>query len=120
MVNCRAHPKSLRSLFVLIVLALPFPLAWGETPQDASAEDAGPVPPEWCLLPRTPLSPALRTDGTQPIAELTEDRAAASAQAGQSKPSELCGGSASTASHPVSVPELQLAMPEGQPSAQGY
>ncbi len=120
MVNRRAHPKSLRSLLVLIVLALPSPVAWGGTPQDASAEDAGPVPSKWCLLPRTPLSPALRTDGTQSVAEPTEDRAAGSAQARRSKPSESCGGSASTPSHPVSVPQPQLAMPEGQSSAQGY
>jgi hypothetical protein len=120
MVNRRAHPKSLRSLLVLMLLALPCPVVRGGTPQDAGAQDVGPVFPKWCLLPRTPLSPALRTDGTQPMAEPTEDQAAGSAQGEGSKPSESCGGSASTASHPVSVPQPQLAMPEGQPTTQVY
>jgi hypothetical protein len=59
MVNRRAYPKLFRSLVVPMALAV-----WAG-PQSVSAQDAAPVFPEWCLLPRTPLSPALWTADTQ-------------------------------------------------------
>jgi hypothetical protein len=59
MVNRRAYPKLFRSLVVPMTLAV-----WAG-PQSVSAQDAAPVFPEWCLLPRTPLSPALWTADTQ-------------------------------------------------------
>jgi hypothetical protein len=65
MVKSGAHPKSLRSLVVPIALVIHSVALWGGPPQSVSAQDAAPVFPEWCLLPRTPLPPALWTDDTQ-------------------------------------------------------
>ena len=66
MVKSRAHPKSLRSLVAPIALVIHSVALWGGLPQSVSAQDAAPVFPEWCLLPRTPLPPVLWTDDSQP------------------------------------------------------
>ena len=120
MVNRRAHPKSLRSLMVLTVLAIPSAVISGGAPQDVRTKDVGPGFPRWCLLPRTPFSPALWADDTQPIAESTEDHAAGSALNGRSKRPEAGSGSAFAASQPVPVPPSQAVRPGDQPLAQSY
>src|SRR5215472_8038990 len=71
------------------------------------------------LLPRTPLSPALRTKDTEPAAEQTEDEVTGAAQVVVSKPSETRSGSALAASQPA-PPQSQAVTAEGQPLAQGY
>src|SRR6516162_4513044 len=71
------------------------------------------------LLPRTPLSPVLWTEDTQPAAEQTEDEASGAVQVGASKPSETGSSSALTDSQPT-LPKSQAVKPGNQPVAQGY
>jgi hypothetical protein len=69
MVNARARLNRRLSVVVLIALAIRSAAVRAGTPQNGSAQDVGPSLPRWCLLPRTPFSPALWTDNTQTAPE---------------------------------------------------
>jgi len=92
MVKRHAHQKFLYFLVVPMALAIQSVAVWGG-PQSDTAQDAALVFPEWRLLPRTPLSPALRTDDTQ---------------------------SALAVPQPAFVPPSQTVRPGGQPLARVY
>ena len=119
MMNRRAHSKSLRSLLVLMILALPCVVVWAGAPQDVCAQDVGPGFPTWRLLPRTPFSPALRTEALQPVAEQT-DETDGSIQRKGSNPSVSGSGEAFTLSRSASVRPSNAEKSEGLPPAQGH
>ena len=99
------------------LLTMPSAAVWRRAAQAMSALRAElPFP---SLLPRTPLSPVLWTEDTQPAAEQTEDEASGAVQVGASKPSETGSSSALTDSQPT-LPKSQAVKPGNQPVAQGY
>jgi hypothetical protein len=120
MVNRRAHPRCLRSLLVLIALGIPSLAARAGPPQSTNTQDVGPLSPQWCLLPRTPLSPALQTGDAQPMAEWTEQQLTGSAQTGRSNPSETESTSAFAGSQPATGPRSQGVLPAGPLLFQDY
>ncbi len=118
MVNRRTNPKPVHLFLALMALAIPSAAVRGRASEAVSTQDAEPVFPGWGLLPRSPLSQAVRAQDPQPEAHQVQEpkrdagaknQAAASAQAGKSKPPEK-------GTHSASAPSP---MPPGQPAPQG-
>jgi len=98
-------------------LMMPSAGVWQRVSQAMTALRAELASPS--LLPRTPLSPAPRTEDTEPAAEQTGDEVSGAAQVVVSKPSETGSGSALAASEPA-LPQSQAVTAEAQTLAQGY